>query len=220
MTWNTRTTWVTQCGVQSSEDDDAKLNKTNQKITCTFNCQVSRCICTVLVLVVTSSLCRMSDRAVSPRERRHRQFILHNSCMLHIAKTGHLRCCLYMFSCSQLFFSYGFLFLLTKDGKSFFIRIYRIEFWRLLRTQNVESFLGITFPGASPWYFRLLSCGHRHGHDRIVLSLCSWFTLLQKTRVWFCVILHRTLLSMEFLYVCGTFAILATSWFFCRSDIH
>ena len=39
-----------------SEDDDARLNKTNKKTTCTFTCLVSRFVCTVLVLVVTSSL--------------------------------------------------------------------------------------------------------------------------------------------------------------------
>ena len=39
-----------------SEDDDARLNKTNKKTTCTFTCQVSRFMCTVLALVVTSSL--------------------------------------------------------------------------------------------------------------------------------------------------------------------
>ena len=39
-----------------SEGDDARLNKTNKKTTCTFTCQVSRFMCTVLVLVVTSSL--------------------------------------------------------------------------------------------------------------------------------------------------------------------
>ena len=37
-------------------EDDARLNKTNKKTTCTFTCQVSRFMCTVLVLVVTSSL--------------------------------------------------------------------------------------------------------------------------------------------------------------------
>ena len=39
-----------------SEYDDARLNKTNKKTTCTLTCQVSRFTCTVLVLVVTSSL--------------------------------------------------------------------------------------------------------------------------------------------------------------------
>ena len=39
-----------------SEDDDARLNKTNKKTTCTFTCQVLRFVCTVLGLVVTSSL--------------------------------------------------------------------------------------------------------------------------------------------------------------------
>ena len=39
-----------------SEDDDARLNKTNKNTTCTFTCQVSRFMCTVLLLVVTSSL--------------------------------------------------------------------------------------------------------------------------------------------------------------------
>ena len=35
---------------------ECRLNKTNKKTTCTFTCQVSRFMCTVLVLVVTSSL--------------------------------------------------------------------------------------------------------------------------------------------------------------------
>ena len=51
------------------------------------------------------------------------------------------------------------------------------------------------------FYFRLPSRGNRLGHDRAVLSLCSWFTLIQRRRVWVCMMLHRALLSMEFLYV-------------------
>ena len=39
-----------------SEDDDARLNKTNNKTKCSFTCQVSCFMCIVLVLVVTSSL--------------------------------------------------------------------------------------------------------------------------------------------------------------------
>ena len=39
-----------------SEDDDARLNKTNKNTTCTLTCQVSRFVFTVLVLDVTLSL--------------------------------------------------------------------------------------------------------------------------------------------------------------------
>ena len=116
--------------------------------------------------------------------------------------------------CSQPF-PFGFFLPSTSDGQTFFIRVYRTEHRRLLRAQHVESSIGITFPRAGKWYFRLLSRGNRHGHDRDVLSLCSWFTLQQRRRVWVCKMLHRALLSMELLYVVAPFAILATSWFFC-----
>ena len=85
-----------------SEDDDARLNKTNTT-TCTFTCQVSRFMCTVLVLDVTSSL--VLD-VLSPQFHarvRNPSFLYvvvrlylvivnsncsHNYCLLHIAKNG------------------------------------------------------------------------------------------------------------------------------------
>ena len=95
-----------------SEDDDARLNKTNKKTTCTFTCQVSRFMCTVSVLVVTSSV--VSDVLSFGFHHAYviPSFILdvvvrlylvivnsdcsHNYCLLHSANTGHLRCCLYI----------------------------------------------------------------------------------------------------------------------------
>ena len=86
--------------------------RTNKKTMCTFTCQVSRFMCTVLVLVVTSSL--VSD-VPSFGFTTHTQFLVfflmlvvrlylvivnsdcsHNYCMLHIAETAHLRCCPYI----------------------------------------------------------------------------------------------------------------------------
>ena len=91
-----------------SEDDDARLNKTNKKTTCTFTCQVSRFMCTVLVLDVTSSLAldvlshsfttRIFPSFLHVAVRLYLVIVnsncSHNYCLLHIAKTGHLRCCL------------------------------------------------------------------------------------------------------------------------------
>ena len=70
-------------------------------------------------------------------------------------------------------FPFGFLLPQTSDGQTFFIRVYRTEYRRLIRAEHVESSIGIAFPRAGQWYFRLVSRGHRHGHDRVVLSLCS-----------------------------------------------
>ena len=83
--------------------------RTNKKTTCTFTCQVSRFMCTVLVLVVIGVgrlIVRFHHAYAIP------SFLLgivvrlylvivksdcsHNYCLLHIAKTGHLRCCLYI----------------------------------------------------------------------------------------------------------------------------
>ena len=64
----------------------------------------------------------------------------------------------------------------------------------------VESSIRIGFPRARELYCRLLPRGPRHGHDRIVLSLCSWFTLLQRRCVWFCMTFHRALLPMDLNY--------------------
>ena len=69
--------------------------------------------------------------------------------------------------CSQPF-PVGFLLPQASDGQTFFVRVHRTEHRRLLR--DMESSIGITFPRAGKWYFRLLSRGNRHGHDRIVLS--------------------------------------------------
>ena len=53
----------------------------------------------------------------------------------------------------------GFCSLWVVDGPTPFIRVYRIEYRRLLRTQFVESCIGITFPQACEWYRRLLRRG-------------------------------------------------------------
>ena len=67
----------------------------------------------------------------------------------------------------------GFLLPHTSDGQTFFIRVYRTEYRRLLGARHVESSVGIAFPRAGKWYFRLLSRGIRLGHDRTVSSFCS-----------------------------------------------
>ena len=83
--------------------------RTNKKTTCTLTCQVSRFMCTVWVLVVTSSLVS-AVLSFGFTTRTQSKFLLevavrlyfvivnsycsHNYCLLHIAKTGHLRCCL------------------------------------------------------------------------------------------------------------------------------
>ena len=94
-----------------SEYDDANTSRTNKKTTCSFTCQVSRFMCYVLALVfhvvigVGRLIFRFHHAYVIP------SFLLdvvvrlglvivnsdcsHNSCMLHIAKTGPLRCCPY-----------------------------------------------------------------------------------------------------------------------------
>ena len=61
----------------------------------------------------------------------------------------------------------------TSDGPTFFIRVYRTEYRRLLRVQYVESSIGTAFSRAGEWYCRLLSRGNRRGQDRNLLSLCS-----------------------------------------------
>ena len=77
--------------------------KIAMKTTCTLICQVSRFMCTVWVLNVTSSLVDVLllgfttrtkskfSSCCSPTLSCHR----HNYCLLHIAKTGNLRCCLH-----------------------------------------------------------------------------------------------------------------------------
>ena len=92
-----------------SEHDDANTTRTNKKTTCTFTCQVSRFMCFVLVLVfhvvigVGRLIVRFHHAHAIP------SFLLdvvvrlclvivnsdcsHKSCMLHIAKTGSVRCC-------------------------------------------------------------------------------------------------------------------------------
>ena len=93
-----------------SEDDDATLTKTNKKTTCTFTCQVSRFMCTVLVLVVVIGVGRLIvwfhhayaipsfllDVAVRLYLVIVNSVCSHNCCLLHIATAGHLRCCLYI----------------------------------------------------------------------------------------------------------------------------
>ena len=71
------------------------------------------------------------------------------------------------------------------------------------------------FSSSRQMYCRLLFHGIRHGRDRAVFSLCCWFTLLRRRRVWVCMMLHRALVSMEFSFPVGTMAFLATLWFFC-----
>ena len=57
-------------------------------------------------------------------------------------------------------------------GPSLFIRVYCIEYRRLLRAQYVESSIRIALPRSCEWYCRLLPRGPRPGQDRILLSLC------------------------------------------------
>ena len=52
-------------------------------------------------------------------------------------------------------FRFCFLWIIAfppSDGSTFFIRVYCIEYWRLLRAQCVESSIGIAFPHACEWY--------------------------------------------------------------------
>ena len=95
-----------------SEDDDARLNKTNKKTTCTFPCQVSRfmCFCVGLGCHVVIGVGRLVVRfhlayaipsfLLDGVVRLFNSDCNHNYCLLHIAETGHLRCCLYNF-CSE-----------------------------------------------------------------------------------------------------------------------
>ena len=49
--------------------------------------------------------------------------------------------------------------IVLSDGPTLFIRVYRIEYRRLLRAQNVESSIRIALPRAREWYCRLLPRG-------------------------------------------------------------
>ena len=94
-----------------SEDDGARLNKTNKKTTCTFTCQVSRfhvhCVglgCYVFI-GVGRLVVRFHHAYAIPSfllDVLVRLYLVivnsdcsHNCCLSHIAKTGHLKCCPY-----------------------------------------------------------------------------------------------------------------------------
>ena len=91
------------------EDDDTRLNKTNKKTTYTHLSSVAfhvHCVglgCHV-VIGVGRLVVRFHHAYVMPSflhvvVRLHLVIVnsncSHNYCLLHIAKTGHLRCCLY-----------------------------------------------------------------------------------------------------------------------------
>ena len=63
----------------------------------------------------------------------------------------------------------------------------------------MESSVRIALLRARAWDRRLLPKGHRPGQDRIFLSLCSWFTLLQGRGARLYSMIHWAPLSMEFL---------------------
>ena len=97
-----------------SEDDD-NTNKTTRRLRAhsLVRCRVSCALC--WSWLSRRHWCRTLYRSVSPRVRNPsflhvvvRLYLVivnsncsHNYCLLHIAKTGHLRCCLYRRSNSQ-----------------------------------------------------------------------------------------------------------------------
>ena len=89
--------------------------------------------------------------------------------------------------------------LTTSDGSTLFICVYRIKYRRLLWAQYVEFSFRITFLRTREWYCRLLPRGPRPGPNRILLSLCSWFTLFLWGDVRLCAMMHWATLSIMFL---------------------
>ena len=98
-------------------------------------------------------------------------------------------------SALSLLLSIESLFRRTCNEMSFFICLYRTEFRRLFSTQHEECSVGVANPLTGLLYGRIFCCWNCSGHDRTLLSLCYWLTLLQRRCVCFCMTLHRALLS-------------------------
>ena len=109
---NTRTSWATRC-VCNEWVWQLRQNKTNKKTTCTFTSSVEfHVLCVDLGFHVVIGVGRLTVRF--HHAYAIPSFLLdvvvrlctvivnsdcsHNSCMLHIAKTGPLRCCPYILS--------------------------------------------------------------------------------------------------------------------------